>query len=206
MEATYTVAQMETEHFAGGFHSADVRSTFATIKDADPQTKHELYRDAFNEAYDLATEIQNHPRYVEGKADACWTYVEGKRIDLKSTRGTVDLSEEGLGTVTIITREGLQDEETGRPKHKGIVVMVDAFSPDPMFHFKEERALKKVPRFIDVVWEQDHPRHWNTEWLLQDDREVKSDDVELVDASLVGILDYVETLREVNGVLNPTYP
>ena len=75
MEATYTVAQMETEHFAGGFHSADVRSTFATIKDADPQTKHELYRDAFNEAYDLATEIQNHPRYVEGKADACWTYV-----------------------------------------------------------------------------------------------------------------------------------
>ena len=207
MGAAYTVAQMEAEHFSGGFFSPDVRLDFEAIKDTDAATKQELYRDAFSEAFTLATEIRSHPRYVKRKADEVWSYVDGQLVEHGSERGVVDLSVKGLGTVTISTTEGPQDKDTGLPGYKGLSVRVDSFSPDPKFHLDEEEGFRKLPKIKGLIYEQDHPKHWNAEWLLHEEgSEVQFRDVEEQDAALLGILDYIETLRGVNSVLGPSGP
>lgn len=170
IEAAHTVQVMTDEHFSGGFYSPEVRAKYDLIKDLPEAEKCALYVAAFGSAYALATSLTQHPRYDD-------------------VQDEIDLTAEGLGVIGISISENEGNPRVQQPPYKSVDVVVTAFDPSPEAY---------VGHGDDTPAQ--HPPAWEDELHLNVDNTITGTALERLDADLLTVLDYIETLTFVKDV------
>lgn len=174
VEAAQTVQVMTDEHFSGGFYSPEVRAKYDLIKDLPEAEKCALYVAAFGSAYALASSLTQHPRYDD-------------------TEDAIDLTAEGLGVIGISVSENEGSPRVQQPPYKSVDVTVVAFDPSPeKYAGRDDDHTSRLPQ---------HPPAWEDELHLNVDHTITGTALERLDADLLTVLDYIETLTFVKDVL-----
>lgn len=101
--------ELSRQHFNGGYFSDAVREQGEKFKTLGEAEKRAFFADTFNTIYETAQQVQAHPKF---------------------SGETIDLTEQGLGTITISLENYSADEEG--PAYKGVKVESDAFEPTPV--------------------------------------------------------------------------
>ena len=180
MEASFVVAEMEKQHFNGGFLSEEVKAKFANIKDLETEQKQKLYADSFNYAYNLATELTSNEKYKDGE---------------------LDLSSKGVGKISIsfhtMSKEGLEGEGYENPVgYRMLSVRVDSFDPQSEAYtaYDPEDMLGDGSPY--TAYRHQHPKFWDdgSNIALNDDGEQADDFLDL-DTLIMLALDNIETLE-----------
>jgi len=181
--------RLSEQHFHGGYFSEEVRRLGERFKEFTEEEKRAFFQETFNNVFEDAKRLQAHPGFNPS--------TEGKAIDLSS---------EGLGTVTIDLT--VCDEEEARSEeitpYKGILVFPHVFNPTPAKHSEWINApgdeLGLYTAGPTMVQDDKEPKGFGEHIFAGLDGSFQEDEGD-IDYEVMRLLDAKETLDLVQEAL-----
>jgi hypothetical protein len=182
----YRYQELSEQHFNGGYFSDAVREQGERFKALSEEEQRAFFADTFNTAYAATQQVRAHSNF-KGEA--------------------IDLSEYGLGIVTVDAIDEPADEED--PAYKGLLVRSEAFGPTPVRrsvwinHPSDPLGLETAgPTMIQVDQE---PANWGETICANPDGSFHDTsnffgDLD-IDTEIMRLLDAKETLDVITDVL-----